>query len=503
MTHTSGPYNYCGVAAKESTTNAYANLYNGNISSMITALHDPDEDAMTIHGNAYRYDQLNRIRNSYTYANVSGSTDLVQQNNTFTGATDIGDYNTTYQFDKNGNLAYLTRKAHDIGGTNTMDDFTYFYYKKNGGVAEMSMISIDEKTNRLAYVDDAGDNSNDTSHDLGDILDGQSTSNYKYNKIGQLEEDDQENIREIRWNAAGKVTEIIKTDATPDLEFIYGPLGNRIAKIKKPKDGTGTSLGESAWEYTVYSLDASGNPMSIYELNYEELTTTTFKEHYVLKEQHIYGSSRVGLRNLGVTIATNEFTDTGYPTASTFTSNKSITASSGASDDDVYKDSRKMELKVYEMANHLGNVLIVVTDRKLPTDDELHYTANIISTSDYYPYGMQKKARCLTEAAFSDSYRYGFQGQEKDDEVKSSGNSINYTFRMHDPRLGRFFAVDPLESFYPQWSPYTFSGNQVIHKVELEGLEPGPGSGSGARPRTTPRTRNRSPHRPNPTGARL
>ena len=41
------------------------------------------------------------------------------------------------------------------------------------------------------------------------------------------------------------------------------------------------------------------------------------------------------------------------------------------------------------------------------------------------------------------SYRYGFQGQEKDDEVKGVGNSINYKYRMHDPRSGRFFAVDP------------------------------------------------------------
>ena len=40
-------------------------------------------------------------------------------------------------------------------------------------------------------------------------------------------------------------------------------------------------------------------------------------------------------------------------------------------------------------------------------------------------------------------YRYGFQGQEKDDEIKGEGNSVNYKYRMHDPRIGRFFAVDP------------------------------------------------------------
>ncbi len=71
----------------------------------------------------------------------------------------------------------------------------------------------------------------------------------------------------------------------------------------------------------------------------------------------------------------------------------------------------------------------------------------------------------------SDKYRYGFQGQEKDDEIKGEGNSINYKFRMHDPRVGRFFAVDPLTKEYPHYTPYSFSGNKVINSVEREGLE--------------------------------
>jgi RHS repeat-associated protein len=71
----------------------------------------------------------------------------------------------------------------------------------------------------------------------------------------------------------------------------------------------------------------------------------------------------------------------------------------------------------------------------------------------------------------STAYRYGFQGQEKDDELKGEGNSLNYTFRMHDPRVGRFFAVDPLTKKYPFYSPYQFSGNRVLDAIELEGLE--------------------------------
>jgi len=36
---------------------------------------------------------------------------------------------------------------------------------------------------------------------------------------------------------------------------------------------------------------------------------------------------------------------------------------------------------------------------------------------------------------------------------------------------GDFFAVDPLASKYPHYTPYSFSGSKVIHAVELEGLE--------------------------------
>lgn len=69
------------------------------------------------------------------------------------------------------------------------------------------------------------------------------------------------------------------------------------------------------------------------------------------------------------------------------------------------------------------------------------------------------------------THRYGFQGQEKDDEIKGTGNSINYKYRMRDPRIGRFFAVDPLASEFPWNSPYAFAENRVIDAIELEGAE--------------------------------
>ncbi len=71
----------------------------------------------------------------------------------------------------------------------------------------------------------------------------------------------------------------------------------------------------------------------------------------------------------------------------------------------------------------------------------------------------------------SGDYRYGFNGKEKDDEVKGAGNQYDYGFRIYDPRLGRFLSVDPLTKSFPFYSPYHFAGNSPILHIDLDGLE--------------------------------
>ena len=55
--------------------------------------------------------------------------------------------------------------------------------------------------------------------------------------------------------------------------------------------------------------------------------------------------------------------------------------------------------------------------------------------------------------------------------MKGTGNSINYKYRVYDPRIGKFLSIDPLAPDYPWNSPYAFSENRVIDMLELEGLE--------------------------------
>ncbi|MFT5970295.1 MAG: RHS repeat-associated protein [Flavobacteriales bacterium] len=91
-----------------------------------------------------------------------------------------------------------------------------------------------------------------------------------------------------------------------------------------------------------------------------------------------------------------------------------------------------------------------------------------------YPFGSPMPGRQFNLG----SYRYGFQGQEMDNEIKGLGNSINYKYRMHDPRLGRFLSLDPLSDKYPHNSPYAFSENRVVDGIELEGKEFDPVTGA-------------------------
>jgi RHS repeat-associated protein len=98
------------------------------------------------------------------------------------------------------------------------------------------------------------------------------------------------------------------------------------------------------------------------------------------------------------------------------------------------------------------------------------HTVGIRNATDFSPFGVELKGRNF-EVVGGGNYRYSFQGQESDSEVKGEGNSVNYKYRMHDPRLGRFFAVDPLANKYPELTPYQFASNSPIFMVEFEGLE--------------------------------
>ena len=81
---------------------------------------------------------------------------------------------------------------------------------------------------------------------------------------------------------------------------------------------------------------------------------------------------------------------------------------------------------------------------------------------------MQEPGRKFT---LNNSYRFGFNGKENDNEVKGEGNQQDYGMRIYDPRLGRFFSKDPISIKYPQLTPYQFASDNPIQNIDVDGLE--------------------------------
>ena len=84
-----------------------------------------------------------------------------------------------------------------------------------------------------------------------------------------------------------------------------------------------------------------------------------------------------------------------------------------------------------------------------------------VNEKDYYPFGMLEPGRQF----IANDYRFGFNGKEKDDEVKGLGNSLNFGERIYDSRVARWLSLDPLKAKYTEWSPYNFGlDNPIVLK---------------------------------------
>jgi RHS repeat-associated protein len=64
-------------------------------------------------------------------------------------------------------------------------------------------------------------------------------------------------------------------------------------------------------------------------------------------------------------------------------------------------------------------------------------------------------------------YRYGYQGSEKDDEIRGEGNSYTTFYRQLDVRLGRWLSYDPKAG--PSESPYASMGNNPVLYNDQQG----------------------------------
>lgn len=64
---------------------------------------------------------------------------------------------------------------------------------------------------------------------------------------------------------------------------------------------------------------------------------------------------------------------------------------------------------------------------------------------------------------FNETYCFGYQRSEKDDEVKGSGNTCTTHYRLLDPRVGTLFYLDTLAAEFLWQSPYVSLDDNRIH----------------------------------------
>jgi RHS repeat-associated protein len=126
--------------------------------------------------------------------------------------------------------------------------------------------------------------------------------------------------------------------------------------------------------------------------------------------------------------------------------------------------------KLFELTNHLGNVLATVSDKKFGTPTTgipsqiSYYTADVKSAQDYYPFGMEMPGR-----QYNATYPYSFNGKRDDKDAEYGWQ--DYGKREYDRLSVHFISVDPITAKYPMLTPYQFAGNKPIAASDLDGLE--------------------------------
>ncbi|HLZ85591.1 MAG TPA: hypothetical protein VKQ52_00070, partial [Puia sp.] len=317
-----------------------------------------------------------------------------------------------------GNITTYLRNGSSATSSTNMDNMTYSYLTG---------------TNKLDHITDAVTTYCATCNDITN----QSPGNYQYDSIGEMTADNAAGIANISWTVYGKVASITKSGDTT-IQFTYDPEGNRISKAVIHAGDVST---------TWYVRDAQGNILSTYTsgdpaVNGKDLTQI---------ELDIYGTSRLGTwkRNVDVEMMTG--------------SDSIALPLLGSGDSLIFTRGNKL----FELVNHLGNVLSTISDKRFGVsfDDSTvaYYNPEIVSANDYYPFGMLQPGRTYTETG-AGTYRFGFNGQEGDNEINGRGGAYSAKFWEYDPRIGRRWNIDPKSEEIHDVSPYLCLGdNPVLH----------------------------------------
>lgn len=367
----------------------YKDLYNGNISKMLTSLSENivvDQVLLTqrlpVQKMIYSYDKLNRLKDSYSASSMDVNNFSTAELPSISSAIEgdlLSSYQTNYSYDANGNITKLKRNDQNSEWKDIvqLDVDSYIMSDADYGYNYTS------STNKLWSIHRQEEDSEDENFNYV-------TDYYSYYDNGNLKSDTYAQIEKITWTNSGKVKTIEREQSSdmPDLEFRYDALGNRVAKIVKPDP-----QDKETWDIIRYIRDANGNIMTSYKGRYINKTIPSLeidnhKMEYTPDEYVIYGANRLGvdrtnskfkevyLYHEDVNAINSEYVYTGYNIGFPVGENELDDIYVFDSESDQVQEaeaiglyqrkSQNSHFKNYELSNHLGNVLMTVADRKIP-----------------------------------------------------------------------------------------------------------------------------------------
>lgn len=137
--------------------------------------------------------------------------------------------------------------------------------------------------------------------------------------------------------------------------------------------------------------------------------------------------------------------------------------------------TRTVGQKEYELHDHLGNVRVAISDRKMARLSGAgvpeKFYADVLDYNNYYPFGMEQPGRSLNGY----TPRFGYNGMENDGTANSQYNTY---FREYDARTTRWWATDPIT--HPWESPYAGMANNPVNFTDVLGAEVVGGPASAA-----------------------
>ncbi len=354
---------------------------------------------------SFFYDDLSRL-------SEARYTDTVVEN--------TGRYNTSYSYDKHGNLQSLRRNGMQDGGSYGIVDDLYYEYDSN----------------RLCKVSNAAESPcyKGSMH----FTDGaDEETEYDYDADGNLIEDKNKDITRITYNVLN-LPEHLDFKSGKYVNFTYSSTGeklcsNYLLKLPEIYDPGTRSVSSDIFASGKFPPEWS-EPVGpgLRDSLISRPDSMFTEEHYAM----MYGAHIIeycgDILYEDVNPVPNLILiDGGYVT---FTNNKQP----------VYH---------FYLTDHQGNVRVVADE-----------DGTVEETNHYYPFGA-----LLGESAENNKQRYKYNGKELDRLL--SLDWYDYGARWYDPVLARWHSVDPLADKYPDVSPYVYCNNNAVNKIDPDGKD--------------------------------